>query len=233
MVGVGCSAPTISTPSRARPISSSASRSAVSRRSASSGSARPPGNEISPAWRRRSSRRRVRTTWTSPPAATYSGTRTAASVRPWTSSAAASTGSRRTAASRPRSSAREADALHALAEHHLALERPVDRALGRDHAQALDLLGAEVVGEAQDELERRGAAPVGRTVVAGHLDAAEVPALAHGVHLHRDGRAGREARGEQLLGAGPRVVASPVDRLTCGEVVVADLDGLPERPGAA
>ena len=46
---------------RSRPISSSASRSAVSRRSSSGSSWRPPGNEISPACRRRSARRSVNT----------------------------------------------------------------------------------------------------------------------------------------------------------------------------
>ena len=60
-VGVGGSAPTISTASGGSPISSCASRSAVAVRSASSGSRRPPGNEISPAWRLRSSRRLVKT----------------------------------------------------------------------------------------------------------------------------------------------------------------------------
>ena len=43
------------------------------------GSWRPPGNEISPAWRRRSSRRRVRTTWSSASPSRNSGTSTAAS----------------------------------------------------------------------------------------------------------------------------------------------------------
>src|SRR5437016_4998558 len=52
MVGVGWSAPTRVTALWDRPISSSASRSAVTRRSVSSSSWRPPGKEISPAWRR-------------------------------------------------------------------------------------------------------------------------------------------------------------------------------------
>ncbi len=64
---------------RDRPISSSASRSAVSVRSASPGSRRPPGKEISPAWRRRSARRLVKTAWGSlVRRARKSGTSTAA-----------------------------------------------------------------------------------------------------------------------------------------------------------
>ena len=55
-------------PSGGSPISSCASRSAVAPRSASPGSRRPPGNEISPAWRRRSSRRWVKTACSAPSA---------------------------------------------------------------------------------------------------------------------------------------------------------------------
>ena len=58
---IGGSAPTTSTASGASPISSSASRSAVVSSGSSGWSRRPPGNEISPAWRRRSWRRSVKT----------------------------------------------------------------------------------------------------------------------------------------------------------------------------
>src|SRR5919205_4005498 len=111
-------------------------------------------------------------------------------MRPWTSSAAAASGSRRTARSRRATSVRERDALDTLVEHDLAVERAVDRALGGDHAELLDLLGAEAVGEAHHEVEARRAAAIGRRVVACDLDAADVPALALGVHLHRDRRTG-------------------------------------------
>src|SRR3954447_18250575 len=114
-------------------------------------------------------------------------------MRPWTSSAAASPASRRTERSACASSVRERDPLDTLVEHDLAVERAVHGALGGDHAEALDLVLAEAVGEAHDDLEAGGTAPVGGRVVARDLDAADVPALALGVHLHRDGRAGGQA----------------------------------------
>src|SRR3954468_732796 len=236
MVGVGCSAPISSTPSGARPISSWASRSAVAHRSASSGSWRPPGNEISPAWRRRPARRRVSTTGGAPASWRNSGTSTAALMRPWTSSAAASAGSSRTPSSRARRSARELsrerDALDPLVEHHLALERAVHRALGRDHTQALDLLVVHRVGEAHDEVEPRGTAALGGGVVTGDLDVADVPALALGVHLHRDGGARGQRRRQHLLGARARVLAALVGGLVDGELMVADPDRLAQAAGA-
>src|SRR5215210_4839906 len=206
------------------PISSSASRSAVARRSSPS-SWRPPGNEISPPWRRRSSRRRVKTALRAGPSR-YSATRTAASIRPWTSRRAASSGSRSAARRRRATSVRERDALDTLVEHDLAVERAVHGALGGDHAQALDLVLAELLGEAHDEVEARGAAAVGGRVVARDLDAADVPALAGGVHLHRDGGTGREAGGEQLERLGPGVGSTHVGALVDRELVAADLDGV-------
>src|SRR3954464_14805687 len=227
MVGVGCRAPTSSTASAGRPISSSDSRSAVSRRSVSSSSWRPPGNEISPPCRRMSSRRLVNTAC-SAPSRRYSGTRTAASMCPSTSSAAAASGSRRTARSRSATSVRERDALDTLVEHDLAVERAVHRALGGDDAQALDLVLAEGVGEAHEQLEAGRAAALGGRVVAGDLDAADVPALALGVHLHRDGGARREARGEQLEGLGAGVRPAELRALVDRELVAADPDGVAE-----
>src|ERR1700750_499926 len=208
-----------------RPISSWDSRSAVWRRSASPSSWRPPGNEISPAWRRRSSRRRGKTAWRAPPSGER-GTRRAASMRPCTSSAAASSGSRRTARSRCATSARERDALDTLVEHGLAVERAVDRALRGDDPQLLDLLLAELLGEAHDEVEARGAAAVGGGVVAGDLDAADVPALALGVHLHRDRGTGGEARGEELERLRARVRPTRVGALVDRALVAAYLDGV-------
>src|SRR4051812_43541892 len=98
-VPTGGSAPHSSTSWVARPISSSASRSAVKRRSSSGSSWRPPGNEISPAWRRRSSRRLVKTACSSP-SSMYRGTSTAASFVPGASSCAASWGESSTSRSR-------------------------------------------------------------------------------------------------------------------------------------
>src|SRR4051794_4260310 len=232
MVGVGWSAPMSSTSPAARPISSSDSRSAVERRSDSSASWRPPGKEISPPWRRRSSRRLVKTAW-SAPSLRYSGTRTAASMRPWTSSAAASSASRRTARRRCATSVRERDPLDALVEHHLAVERAMHRALRGDDAQALDLIGAELLGEAHDELEARRAAAVRRRVVAGHLDASDVPTLAVRVHLHRDRGARGEAGGEQLERLGTGVASAHVGALVDRQLVAADLDRVAEAAVAA
>ena len=70
----------------------------------------------------------------------YSGTRTAESVRPWTSIASASSG----ASSAAEESRARSGQLDPLVEGDLALERAVHGALGGDHAQALDLLLAEV-----------------------------------------------------------------------------------------
>ena len=147
---------------RGSPISSSASRSAVVRRSASPSSARPPGNEISPAWRRRSSRRLVKTACSSP----SSHVQRHEHARRWCARAPRAAPPRAGSSSTPRSSSRTApalamtiasacgapvstprgglDELDPLLEHDLAVERPVHRALGRDHAQPLDLLLAAV-----------------------------------------------------------------------------------------
>src|SRR3954471_10495391 len=149
-------------------------------------------------------------------------------MRPCTSSAAAASGSRRTARRRRATSVRERDALDTLVEHDLAVERAVNRALGGDHAQLLDLVLAQALREAHDDVEPRGAAAVGRRVVARDLDAAHVPALALGVHLHRDGGTGGEAGGEQLERLGARVGATDLGALVDRELVAADLDGVAE-----
>src|SRR3954469_4133784 len=113
-------------------------------------------------------------------------------MRPWTSRREASSGASRGEASagsrgaprrRCATSVRERDPLDTLVEHDLAVEGAVHRALGGDHAEALGLVVAELLGEAHHEVEAGGAAAVGRRVVAGDLDAADIPALALGVHL--------------------------------------------------
>src|SRR4051812_30256863 len=154
-------------------------------------------------------------------------------MRPWTSSAAASPASRRTERSACASSVRERDPLDTLVEHDLAVERAVHGALGGDHAEALDLVLTELLGEAHDEVEAGGAPAVGRRVVAGHLDAADVPALALGVHLHRHGRTGREAGGEQLERLGTGIRAAHLGTLIDRQLVAADLDGVAEAVVAA
>src|SRR5579871_156006 len=89
-------------------------------------------------------------------------------------------------------------ALNPLLEHDLALERTVDRALGRDHAKLFDLFLGEVVGKPHDELELRGAAALGLAVLGVDLDVADVPPLARRVHLDGDRRARGKAYREQL-----------------------------------
>ena len=91
----------------------------------------------------------------------------------------------------------------------------------------------EVSGQAQDELEFRWTAPFGRVVLNGDLHRADVPALALGIHLDRDRRAGGEACREQLLGVGALVLATAGARLIDDQLVVADGDGVREVRRAA
>ena len=83
-------------------------------------------------------------------------------------------------------------------------------------------------GKRTDHVEARGRAAMGRLEVHLDLDLAHVPALAPGVHLHRDRRAGSEARRQQLLGLGPGVLAAEVPGLVRGHHVRADLHALAE-----
>jgi hypothetical protein len=123
--------------------------------------------------------------------------------------------------------------LDTVVEHDLAVERPVHRALGGDDAQALDLLLAQPLREAHDEVEAGRAAAVGGRVVARHLDTADLPALALGVHLHRHGGTGGEARGEELERLRARVRATHLGALVDRELVAADLHGVAEAALAA
>src|SRR4051794_29215981 len=125
------------------------------------------------------------------------------------------------------------DELDALVEHDLAVERPVDRALGGDLHQALDLVLLEAVREADDELEPGRAAALGGRVLAVDLHGTDVPALALGVHLERDRGARGQGSGQQLLGAGGDVVAARVEGLVRADVVVADADVVLEGVGPA
>jgi hypothetical protein len=103
----------------------------------------------------------------------------------------------------------------------------VHGALRRDDLQALDLLVGEVGGKAQGQAELRRATAFGGRVLDLDLDVAQRPALARRVHLHRRGRTGGEARGEQLLRRGGGVAAAGVDRLVAVQPVLADLDDVP------
>src|SRR5215207_5887060 len=143
-------------------------------------------------------------------------------MRPCTSSAAASAASRRTARSACASSVRERDALDTLVEHDLAVEGAVHRTLGGDRAQALDLLLGEGVGEAEEDAEAGGAAAFGRRVLARDLDAADVPLLARGIHLHGHRGTGRQAGGQQLLWTWSGVGAARVRGLVDAQIVAAD-----------
>ncbi len=70
------------------------------------------------------------------------------------------------------------NALDALLEHDLAVERAVHRALRGDHPQPLDLLLGEIVRQAQHQLELGRTAALGGRVLDVDLDVADVPALA-------------------------------------------------------
>ena len=78
------------------------------------------------------------------------------------------------------------------------------------------------LGEPEDELELRRPAALGGLVVAVDLEAGEVPALALGVHLHRDRGARGERGGEQLLGARTEVLAADVLGLVGHDPVLPD-----------
>ena len=97
-----------------------------------------------------------------------------------------------------------------LVEHDLALQRAVHRALGDDRHQLLPLLLGQLLRQLHVHLELRGRAALGGLVVHVHHHLADVPALAVGVHLHRDRAAGGQAGGQQLLraraGVGPAVL---------------------------
>ena len=74
----------------------------------------------------------------------------------------------------------------------------------------------------------RRTAAFGRRVLDVDLDVADVPALAGGVHLHRDRGTRRQTGGEQLLWVRAGVLAAGREPLVDREPVVAHLDGVPE-----
>src|SRR4051794_29437201 len=140
---------------------------------------------------------------------------------------AASRSSRATRSARSTRSARPAARsaeLDLLLEHDLALERPVHRALRGDLHEPLALIFGQLLWEAQRQVELRGRAALRRLVVDLALHVADVPALAHRVHLDGDRDARGEAHSEHLLRIWSRVVAALVLRLVDRERVVADHD---------
>src|SRR5204862_770876 len=76
-------------------------------------------------------------------------------------------------------------------------------------------------------------AALGGRVLAVHLDGADVPALAVGVHLEGDGGARRERDREVLLRTGCRVVTPGFTRLVRVHDVVADPEVVLVGAGAA
>src|SRR2546423_1685305 len=123
--------------------------------------------------------------------------------------------------------------LDALVEHHFAVERAMHRALGGYHHEPVDLLLAQALREANHERETRRTAALGGRVLAVHLDGADVPALAVGVHLEGDGGARRERDREVLLRTGCRVVTPGFTRLVRVHDVVADPEVMLVGAGAA
>src|ERR1700730_2657390 len=120
-------------------------------------------------------------------------------------------------------------ALDTLEEHDLAVQRAVDRALRGDHPEALDLLLGQVIGQTHDQLEFGRASPLCGAVLDLDLDPTDVPALARGVHLHRDRRTGCEADREKLLRVRPGVLPPGIEWLIYGHLMIAHLHGMPER----
>src|SRR3977135_1389033 len=160
-------------------------------------------------------------------------------MRPCTSRSAASSASRRrgrsgsTVPATPGGALHRADDLDALVEHDLAVERAVDRALRGDGHEAIDLLLREPIGEADDEREARRTPALRWGVLDVDLDRTDVPTLAVGVHLQRDGRARRERYGEVLLRARRRVITPGLAGLVGADDVFADLEVVLVGAGAA
>src|SRR5438132_13265503 len=102
----------------------------------------------------------------------------------------------------------------------------MDRALRGDDAQLLDLLLGAAIRESENELEVGQAAPVGRGVLALDLDRADVPALALGVHLHRDRGTRGQTGGQELLRARALVGSAVFGRLISGQLMLADVDAM-------
>src|SRR5579862_519155 len=65
-------------------------------------------------------------------------------------------------------------------------------------------------------------------ILAIDLDVSDVPALAAGIHLHRDRGAGCDAGREQLLWTRALVGAAVLGGLVCGYLMVADFDPMGE-----
>src|SRR5205085_12433453 len=119
-------------------------------------------------------------------------------------------------------SGRPSDDLDGLLEHDLALQRPVHRALRGDLHEPLALILRQLLGQRDDHAELGRRPALGGLVVHVHRHIPDLPPLALGVHLYRDRRTRRQARREQLLGTGTRVVAAVLLRLVGDDHVLAD-----------
>ena len=220
-VEVAGSSPITLASSRGRPISSSASRRAVTWRLASSSSRRPPGNEISPAWRRRSARRRVSTRWGSELLAQEQRAR---ARRP---------GSRRGrltprgAAGTP--SGGQVNPLNALLEHHVARRArggrgiwPRSRAGARRARRAGRRAGE---GPARTWSRTRGAAGLYSTVTSTWPRSQPLRwayiSIVIAVHDAR-------LAASSSWGSGPASSPPAASGLVDDQLVIADLNGVPE-----
>ena len=183
-------------------------------------SRRPPGNEISPAWRRRSWRRRVKTACSA--AVVLEDGHEHGGV-----AAAVHVHGQRLVAAPSRTAASSLGGAQASSTRSSNMTSP-SSVRWTGHLAAITCScsicsSSRCGGHLEHELELRRAAALGRRVLDVDREAAGVPALALGVHLHRDRRAGGERRGQQLLRARALVLAAGLDRLVDREGVVAGL----------
>ena len=135
---------------------------------------------------------------------------------------------RRAARPRPRRAA--SDQLHPLVEGDLALERPVDGALGRDHLQPLDLLLGEVrrasvmtMAEAASGSRARPGVYSQSTVSPATSQPLRLAYISIVIAVHEASEAASSS-----CGLGPAVVAAVVLRLVGRDRVRADLDVVAE-----
>ena len=193
-------------PAAARsPRAPRAARSRTGRRRSSS--RRPPGNEISPAWRRRSARRSVKTACSAPPASRKSGTSTrGVACAPGTASATRLGGVEQDAAQR----GRDLGARRVRPARPARRRRPRPRASGgrgtwrRSPAAARPAPRTGAPGIFITSLNCVGQPRSAGVYSQSTVEPGDVPALALGVHLHRDRRARGQRGGEQLLRARAR-----------------------------
>ena len=121
------------------------------------------------------------------------------------------------------------NSLNALLEHHLALERAVDGTFGGDHAESLDLLVGEVVGQAQDQLELGRAAAFGGAVLDSAPRRGRCPSPCAAAYISiviavHDARLAASSS----WGSGAESSPPACHDLIDDDLVIAHLDGVPE-----